>query len=318
MIEERPKPIPVIAGPTGSGKSELGIELALAVGGEIINCDSVQLYRGLNVGTNKVPMAARKGVPHHLIDVLEPTEFFTAGQYARLALDKVVEIETRGKMAIFVGGTGFYVRALRQPLFPSPATDLSLRERFKALQHRRGAAHLHRMLKRVDPVAAARINPNDWSRTIRALEFYFQTARPISAAQPNRPEPPEVARRMCMIALNPPRAAVYERINARTDRMFQAGWVEEVRALIASGVPDSAKAFNGHGYRRIVEFLRGEMSLDRAIELTKLDTRHYAKRQITWLRHEAGVTWFDGFGDDPQIQARVIEYVKNWCNLISA
>jgi tRNA dimethylallyltransferase len=213
-------------------------------------------------------------------------------------------------MAIFVGGTGFYVRALRQPFFPSPETDLDLRERLKAIQNRRGAAHLHRMLKRVDPVAAARISPNDWSRTIRALEFYFQTARPISAAQPNRPEPPELARRMRILALNPPRNAVYGRINARTDRMFRAGWVEEVKTLVASGVPDSAKAFNGHGYRRIVEFLRGEIPLDRAIELTKLDTRHYAKRQITWFRHEENVTWFDGFGDDPRIQARVIEQVK--------
>jgi tRNA dimethylallyltransferase len=232
-----------------------------------------------------------------------------------LALETVQEIESRGKVALFVGGTGFYLRALRQPFFVSPETDLALRERLKALHGRHGAPHLHRMLQRVDRVAASRITPNDWSRTIRALEFYFQTGRPISEAQPDRPPPPDIAERILMIALNPPRGVLYERINARTDRMFQAGWVEEVKTLIASGVPDSAKAFNGHGYRRIVQFLREEMSLGRAIELTKLDTRHYAKRQLTWFKREPGVTWFSGFGDDPAIQTQVIEFVKNCSRL---
>ncbi|MCS6817514.1 MAG: tRNA (adenosine(37)-N6)-dimethylallyltransferase MiaA [Blastocatellia bacterium] len=304
-----PRPILAVVGPTASGKSELGIVLAETFDGEIINCDSVQLYRGLYIGTAKVPPEKRRGITHHLIDVLEPTEHFTAGEYARRALSVIAEIEARGKLAILVGGTGFYIRALRQPLFPSPPTDLALRERLKRILERRGPEHLHRMLERVDREAAARIRPRDWSRTTRALEYFFQTGRRISDAQRERPAPPPLAHRLYLIALDPPREELYRRINRRAEEMFARGWIEEVQALLRSGVPETAKALQAHGYRRIVQYLRGEISLERAIELTQRDVRHYAKRQLTWFRREPNLTWFCGFGDDPNIQRAVIQMI---------
>ncbi len=304
------RPILAVVGPTASGKSELGIVLAERFDGEIVNCDSVQLYRGLYIGTAKVPPEKRRGIAHHLIDVLEPTEHFTAGEYARQALAVIEEIETRGKLAILVGGTGFYLRALRQPLFPSPPTDLALRERLKRLLERRGPEHLHRMLERVDPAAAARIRPRDWSRTMRALEYFFQTGRRISDAQRERPAPPPLAHRLHLIALDPPREELYCRINRRAEEMFARGWVEEVRALLRSGIPETAKALQAHGYRRILQYLRGEISLARAIQLTQRDVRHYAKRQLTWFRHEPNIMWFHGFGDDPNVQRAVIRMIR--------
>jgi len=304
------RPILAVVGPTASGKSELGIALAEAFDGEIVNCDSVQLYRGLYIGTAKVPPEQRRGIAHHLIDVLEPTEHFTAGEYARRALAIIEEIEARGRLAILVGGTGFYIRALRQPLFPSPPTNLALRVRLKRILERRGPEHVHRMLQRVDPVAAARIPPRDWSRTTRALEYFFQTGRRISEAQRERPAPPPLAHRLHLIALNPPREELYRRINRRAEEMFARGWVEEVQALLRSGVPETAKALQAHGYRRILQYLRGEISLARAIELTQRDVRHYAKRQLTWFRREPNVIWFRGFGDDPDVQRAVIQMIR--------
>jgi tRNA dimethylallyltransferase len=307
MMPERP--ILAVVGPTASGKSELGIVLAEAFDGEIVNCDSVQLYRRLFVGTAKVPVEQRRGIPHHLIDVLDPTEHFTAGEYARRALSVIAEIEARGKLALLVGGTGFYIRALRQPLFPSPPTDLTLRERLKRILQRHGPQHLHRMLMRIDPEAAARLPPRDWARTTRALEYFFQTGRRISDAQRERPDPPPLAHRLYLIALNPPREELYRRINRRTEEMFARGWVEEVEALLRSGVPETAKALHAHGYRRIVQYLRGEISLAQALELTQRDVRHYAKRQLTWFRREPHAIWFQGFGDDPRVQRDVIRAV---------
>jgi tRNA dimethylallyltransferase len=303
------QPVIAVVGPTASGKSELGIEIAIRFDGEIINCDSVQVYRRLYIGTAKVPTEQRRGVPHHLIDIVEPTVNFTAGEYAALACQQIGEIESRDRMAILVGGTGFYLRALRAPLFDSPSTDLELRERLRELIERHGPEHLHRMLTRFDPAAAARIPPKDWSRTTRALEFYFQTGTPISQAHGTEPLPPPFASRLYLMALSPPRQVLYARINKRTERMFERGWVDEVRALLDSGVPPTAKALGAHGYRRILQYLSGEFSLDRAIELTQQDVRHYAKRQLTWFRREPNVFWFEGFGDDPKIQAQVIEQI---------
>ncbi len=304
------RPILAVVGPTASGKSELGIVLAELFDGEIVNCDSVQLYRGLYIGTAKVPAEKRRGIAHHLIDVLEPTEHFTAGEYARRALAVIKAIEARGKLVLLVGGTGFYIRALRQPLFPAPPTDLALRERLQRLLERRGPEHLHRLLKRVDPAAAARIHPRDWSRTTRALEYFFQTGRRISDAQRERPAPPSLAHRLYLIALDPPREELYRRINRRAEEMFARGWVEEVQALLRSGVPETAKALQAHGYRRILQYLRGEISLARAMQLTQRDVRHYAKRQLTWFRREPNVLWFYGFGDDPDVQRAVIRMIR--------
>ena len=292
--------IPVIVGPTASGKSDLGIKLARARGGEIINLDSVQVYRGIYVATAKVPPSDRQGVPHHLIDIVDPIENFTAGDYARLAERTLEEVEARGHTAILVGGTGFYLRALVQPFFEGPRTDSALRGRLTILLESQGAEHLHRMLARVDPQAATNLGTRDWPRTMRALEVFFQTGRRISESQPEMPPPPELASRVRVIALNPPRDQLYARINTRADQMFQGGLVEEVEALIASGIPASAKAFQAHGYRRVVEYLLGNRTREGALNQMKLDTRHYAKRQLSWWRSWREVMWIDRFGDEPE------------------
>ena len=297
---ETPKLIPAIVGPTASGKSELGIELALACDGEIINLDSVQVYRRLYIATAKVPSLDRRGVPHHLIDVVEPTENFTAGDYARRARQTIEDIESRERTAILVGGTGFYLRALVKPLFEGPKTDSKLRERLVWLRERRGAQHLHRMLTRFDPQAAMNISANDWSRTMRALEFYFQTGRRISGSQPETPSAPELASRVRVIALNPPREKLYARIDNRADQMFHGGLIEEVQSLIEAGIPPTAKAFQAHGYRRVVEYLQGKRTREDALNQMKLDTRHYAKRQLSWWRAWPGVKWIERFGYDPE------------------
>jgi tRNA dimethylallyltransferase len=308
--EPQTRLIPVIVGPTASGKSELGIKLALARNGEIINLDSVQVYRRIYIATAKVPQAERQGVPHHLIDIVEPTENFTAGDYARIATRTIEEIESRNHTAILVGGTGFYLRALVRPLFEGPPTDTRLRERLATLRDRRGAEHLHRLLARVDPRAALNLSTRDWPRTMRALEVFFQTGRRISESQPEMPSAPELASRIRVIALNPPREELYARINKRADQMFDSGLVEEVESLISSGIPPSAKAFQAHGYRRVVEYLQGKRTRDDALDQMKLDTRHYAKRQLSWWRSWPGVKWIDRFGDEPEAFEAVERYLE--------
>lgn len=296
-----------IVGPTASGKSELGIELALRLDGEIINCDSVQVYREIQIATAKVPLAERRGVPHHLIDFVPPNVTFTAADWARAAIAKIEEIEARGHVAVLVGGTGFYLRALRTPFFPSPATDEELRGRLTRIRERYGPERLHRILRRFDASEAESLNPRDWPRVQRAIEFYLQTGERISEQRPVRPEPPTLARRIRVIALNPPRADLYAHINERTVKHFADGLVDEVRDLLAGGVPANSSALGAHGYRRVVEYLMGQRDLASAIEQTKLDVRHYARRQLTWFRREPGVEWVDGFGDDPSVQTKVIE-----------
>jgi tRNA dimethylallyltransferase len=303
------KLIPVIVGPTASGKSELAIKLALACEGEIINLDSVQVYRGIDIATAKVPASKQRGVPHHLIDIAEPTENFTAGEYARVAAGKIQEVESRGHTAILAGGTGFYLRALIRPLFEGPKTNDALRERLIASRDRRGPEQLHRMLERVDPQAAMRTSPRDWSRAMRALEVYFQTGNRISDSQPRTPPAPEFASRIRVIALSPPRAELYAGINKRADEMFERGLVEEVESLIASGVPPAAKAFQAHGYRRVVEYLEGKRTREDALNQMKLDTRHYAKRQLTWWRAWPDVKWVDRFGDEPEAFEEAMRYL---------
>ncbi|MFP5263811.1 MAG: tRNA (adenosine(37)-N6)-dimethylallyltransferase MiaA [Blastocatellia bacterium] len=303
--------IPAIVGPTASGKSELGIKLALALGGEIINLDSVQVYRGIQIATAKVPPEERRGVPHHLIDIVEPTENFTAGEYARRAAETILDVESRGRMAMLVGGTGFYLRALVSPLFEGPKTDLGLRARLLALRDKHGAGHLHKLLGRVDGRAAAGISPRDWSRTMRAVEVFFQTGRRLSEEQLNLPPPPELAARVHVIALNPPRDQLYARINRRAEVMFERGLVEEVESLIRSGLPANAKALQAHGYRRVVEYLLGRRTREDALNQMKLDTRHYAKRQLTWWRAWPGVKWVHMFGDAEGAFEEAIEYLTS-------
>lgn len=292
-----------ISGPTTSGKTALSVELALRVGGEVINFDSVQIYKGIEIATAKPTTEEMRGVPHHLIAYVDPNVNYTAGDWARDAAEKITEIEARGSTVILVGGTGFYLRTLREPLFESPKTDENLRERFRSIQKARGAEHLHAILAKVDPAAAAALQPRDHRRVIRALEVYFQTGERISARQPVRARPPEFASRIRLYVLNPPRESLYARINARTQAHFAAGLIDEVKQLRAANVKDTTNALGAHAYRRVCEYIRGERTLEAAIERSKQDVRNYAKRQMTWFRHESDVIWLDGFGDEAALQA---------------
>jgi tRNA dimethylallyltransferase len=302
-------PIAVV-GPTASGKSDLGIALAKHFNGEVINCDSVQVYRGLYIATAKVPVEERRGITHHLIDIVEPTVNFTAVAWAEKARETIVDIESRGKRAFLVGGTGFYLRALATKFFESPEIDEDVRPRLLEIREKRGAVHLHRMLKRVDPKLAAKFAPRDWSRIIRALEVYFSTGSPLSQWQERSPEEPtEFASRLHYLVLQPPREELYARINARVDAMVENGLLEEIQNLISSGVPPTAKAFNAHGYKRFVEYLMGKRTLKSAIEQMKLDTRHYAKRQWTWWRAQKNTVWLHGFGFEEKVIEEAIQII---------
>jgi len=302
-------PVLAVVGPTASGKSALGIFLALHLQGEIINCDSVQVYQEIEIATAKVPVAERHGVPHHLLDFVAPAVNYTAGDWARRAVQTIEEIEARGRVPLLVGGTGFYLRALRLPFFKSPPTDAALRERLTKIRQQHGPEHLHGILRRLDGVSAAQLFPRDWPRVQRAIEVYLQTGKPMSEQKDVRPHPHESARRLRILALNPQRAELYRRINERTETHFAAGLVEEVRGLLAKNVPANSTALGAHGYRRVVELLEGKRDLASAIEQTKLDIRHYAKRQLTWFRREPDVEWFEGFGEDKNLQEEVLGYL---------
>lgn len=306
------KPIIAIAGPTASGKSELGIELALRFGGEIINCDSVQVYQKIEIATAKVPFAERRDVPHHLLDFVPPEINYTAGEWARRAGEKITEIEARAHLAMLVGGTGFYLRALRQPLFESPPLGEEVRRRLQEIRERRGAPYLHKILRRLDPASAAKLPERDWSRVQRALEVRLETGRTIGEhRQEQAQEPSPFAARLHIFALHPPRELLYERINRRTEIHFRQGLVEEVRRLLSEGVPAASNALGAHGYRRVVEYLTGQRdSVESALAQTKLDVRHYAKRQLTWFRRETDVEWVEGFGDDPRVIEQVGQRVE--------
>ena len=306
MSDAGKNPVIAIVGPTASGKSELGIELAHHLNGEIINCDSVQVYQSIEIATAKVPYADRRGVPHHLIDFVPPDVNYTAGEWARAAAEQIEKIENRRHVPLLVGGTGFYLRALRNPFFSSEQTDALLRRRLNILREKQGSEHLHRLLQRVDPQSAKQLFPRDWPRVQRAIEFYFQSGRSLSEQRVARPAAHESSHRLRIFALNPPRDELYRRINARTDEHFAVGLVEEVKRLLAAGVPPNSNALGAHGYRRVVEYLQGKRSLVEAIEQTKLDVRHYAKRQLTWFRGEPDVEWVDGFGNEKALQKAIL------------
>jgi tRNA dimethylallyltransferase len=310
LSNEPSKPIIAIVGPTASGKSELGIEVALHFGGEVINCDSVQVYRGIEIATAKVPLSERRGIPHHLIDFVPPEINYTAGEWAREAIEKIEEIEARGHMALLVGGTGFYLRALRHPFFLSPKTDEGLRRRLTEIRERRGPEYLHKMLQRLDPRSALKLFARDWPRVQRALEVRLQTGERMSEQMPARAKPPECAARIHVFALRPPRAELYRRINERTEAHFAAGLLDEVCILLNKGVPADSNALGAHGYRRVVEYLDWKRDLESAIEQTKLDVRHYSKRQLTWFRREQDVEWVDGFGQERSVQEHVLSRIK--------
>ncbi len=303
------KLIYAVAGPTASGKTALGAELALHINGEIINCDSVQIYKSIQIATAKPSEEEKRGVPHHLIDYVDPNVNYTAVDWARDAAAKIVEIESCEHVPILVGGTGFYLRTLRTPLFDSPKTDETLRECLRAIHNKHGAEHLHSILQRIDPEAASNLPPRDYVRVIRGIEVYFQTGERMSKQQPLRIAPPKFASRIRLFVLNPPRDELYAKINSRTAEHFAAGLIDEVKQLLASGVRDNTNALGAHAYRRVCEYIRGTRSLESAIERSKQDVRNYAKRQLTWFRREADVTWLDGFGSDEKIREELFRLI---------
>jgi tRNA dimethylallyltransferase len=300
--------LPIVLGPTGSGKSELGIHLAHRIGGEIVNYDSLQVYRGFDIGTAKVPEPERRGVPHHLLDVAEPGQLFTAGDYARLARASLREIDARRRIPVLVGGTGLYLRALLEGLSQGPSRDPGIRERLERRAEKRPLS-LHRILSRLDPTAAARIHTNDKKKIIRALEVRLLQGRTISELF-SEGRDPLTGFRPIKIGLNPPREILNQRLDARTVRIFEAGLLEEVRDLLLSGVRRDAKPFESIGYKQALLVLDGRLTLEQAVQSTQLETRQYAKRQVTWFRKEDGVQWLEGYGDDPDIQARALALVN--------
>lgn len=307
MHPEETRPIYAIAGPTASGKTALGVELAKRVSGEVVNFDSVQIYREIEIATAKPSAEEKQGIPHHLLDYVDPRTNYTAADWERDASAKIAEIEERGGTPVLVGGTGFYLRTLLNPLFESPKTDVELRDRLRRLHTERGAQYLHRMLAKLDPPAAARLASRDYVRVIRALEVLIQTGERISVRQTERPPRSELADRLTLFVLDPPRDELYRLIDARTERHFARGLVEEVKRLRASGIPDASNALGSHGYRRVCEYLRSERPLDAALGRTKQDIRNYSKRQITWFRTEPEARWLKGFGSDSHVVEEVLK-----------
>jgi len=304
-----PFPLIVILGPTGSGKSQLALHLAEQIGGEILNFDSVQVYRGLDIGSAKVPVPARRGIPHHLIDILEPHEELTAGAYARLARTALNEVRLRGSVPILAGGTGFYLRALLDGLSPAPSRDEELRKRLTKASRRPGA--LHRFLAARDSRSASRIHPNDNQKLIRAIELAVLGRRPAAdnQAQP-RDALPGFA---CLkIGLNPERARLYAYLNERTTHMFRTGILAETGDLLAASVLPGSKPLQSLGYKQAVQVLTGKMNTKAAILECQTRTRQYAKRQMTWFRSEQEVLWLDGFGGDGAVQQEAFDRVTEF------
>jgi tRNA dimethylallyltransferase len=278
-----------LVGPTASGKSALALSLALARGGEIVSCDSLQVYRGVDIGSAKATAAERQAVPHHLVDVVDPDEDFSAADYARLAHEAIAGIHARGRLPIVAGGTGLYLRALRRGLFAGPARDADLRRRLEEVARRRGDASLHHMLARVDPEAAARIEVRDRVRVVRALEVYRASGRTLS--DHHRRDAGAAERgRWLVVGLDPPRDVLRAAVEARTRAMLAAGLVEEVRALVARYGAD-VRPLGAIGYRQAADVVRGARTIDDAQRDIVKETMRYAKRQMTWFRHQEDVRW---------------------------
>jgi tRNA dimethylallyltransferase len=301
-MEERK--VIAILGPTGAGKSLMALRLAQEFAGEVVNCDSLQIYRYFDIGTAKLPLAERRDIPHHLIDILDPDQIFTAGEYARLARGVLTDVSDRGRLPIIAGGTGFYFRALVDGLFPGPSRDQALRERLDA-RERRTPGSIHRLLSRLDPPAARRIHPHDLPKLIRALEVRLLTRRAATEMFLEGRDP-LCGYRPLKIGLAPPRDELYQRLDHRSEQMFQGGLIGEVRGILARGFPASAKPFQSHGYRQAIQLLNGELHVKEATFYAQRNTRRYAKRQMTWFRQERDMEWFSGFGDDERIQRAVV------------
>ena len=344
-------PLLVVLGPTASGKSELAVAVAEHFGGEILNFDSVQLYRHFDIGTAKTPLAQRRGIPHQLLDVADPDEHVTAGDYARQARRTLGEVRTRERVPVLVGGTGFYLRALLDGLFQGPQRDEALRRRLEWRAEVKSAGYLHRVLRRLDAASAQRIHPNDTPKLIRAIEVCLGAQAPLSSLWRKGREA-LAGYDVLRLGLAPPREALYERIRRRAENMFGGGLVgcsgdeftvdlemsgskarhgtlkacatspgpsesvvrdsplvDEVRNLLAEGVSRRARAFGSLGYKQALDHVDGKLPLDQAIHMTARLTRRFAKRQLTWFRREPNVHWVEGFGDDPAVQKKVLDWL---------
>ena len=285
------KNLVIILGPTGVGKSRTALQLAHRFRGEVISCDSMQVYRGFDIGTDKLPPDAREGIPHHLLDIVDPSVQFTAADFVRAADEAARAITARGSLPIITGGTGLYLKALIEGLFPEGRRDESIRRELEQEAHSRGLEHLWRRLDGVDPDYARKIGQRDRVRIIRALEVYRATGVPLSSHFPlTRSLVSDF--NLIRIGLRLDRTELYARINRRVDRMFADGIVEEARGILASGVSAASPPFRALGYRQVLRFLLGEVSEAEAADLTKRETRHYAKRQMTWFRKMEGIRWF--------------------------
>jgi tRNA dimethylallyltransferase len=306
------RPLIAVLGPTATGKSALAIAIATRSRGEIINCDSTAVFRGFDIGTDKVPVDQRHGIAHHLIDIVDPVDDYTAAHFARDAARLIDNVHARGRVPILVGGTGFYYRALTRGLFPGPGRNPELRARLDRIGGRRGVEFLWRIVRRVDPPSAARILPRDQKRLVRALEVYFTTGRPLTDhfADTRSPLAAEVAVTPIALQLDP--AALAERLARRVDAQFAAGIVQEVRGLLARGVPPSARPFGGLVYRQVMEYLNGVRDLAATRDLIVQENRRYARRQLIWFRKEPNLIWFNGPGESPEIQARVLSYLPGY------
>jgi tRNA dimethylallyltransferase len=311
-ISSAAEPLAVLLlGPTGSGKTALSLELGARFGAEIVSCDSVAVYRGMDVGTAKPTKEERARLPHHLVDVAIPDQPFTAGEYSRQARAALREIAGRGRLPIVTGGTGLYLRALTEGLFAGPERHDELRARLQKSRERYGAAWLHRLLKRLDLASAERIHANDVPKLIRAIEVCLAAHKPLSHVLSNQAlaRDPLTGFRPLRIGLNPPRPALYSRLNRRAEAIFTAGLIEETRALLERYGP--VKALDSLGYRQAISVLRGNESLSQAVAEAQQGHRNYAKRQLTWFRREPDVHWIAGFGDEPETLRTATELVQN-------
>lgn len=305
MPTDTPYPAIAVVGPTASGKSDLALYLAEAFDGEIVNYDSIQLFRLFNIGTAKPPESDRARVPHHLIDILDPHELFSAGDYQEMARRTLGEIRERGRVPILVGGTGLYLRAVIDGLFDGPKRSPRLRTRLHATARVRGPDYVHAILRRLDPKTAARVAAPDLPKVIRAIEVRLETGRPLSSHLDVGPRRPNLEFAFHLVGLDPPREELNSRIGLRVRQMFEQGLVEEVQQILEQGISPDAAAFRAIGYRQVLETIDGIISTDEAIITTERDTRRYAKRQLTWFRKQHEPRWFDGFGTDPEIQESV-------------
>ncbi|MBQ2370153.1 MAG: tRNA (adenosine(37)-N6)-dimethylallyltransferase MiaA [Peptococcaceae bacterium] len=317
MTNNELKPLVILVGPTAVGKTAASIGLAKALNGEIISGDSMQIFKGLDIGTAKITKEEMQGVPHHLIDIKEPWETFSVAEFKRLADEAIADIHDRGKLPIIVGGTGFYINSvLYEYHFGEADTDEAYRAELEQYAEAHGNEALWNILQEKDPDSAAKLHSNDTKRVIRALEVLHVTGIPASERQ-STVDKQTMRYNAVYIALNMPREVLYDRINRRVDIMIQDGLEAEVRTALANGVAQDALSMTSIGYRQMIQYFNEEISFDRAVELIKRDTRHFAKRQLTWFRHDPNIQWVDKWGKtDEQVEAELLAIVHGKLGLL--